>query len=83
MSRLFVFTLVPDRPRVIIGRPRVPDHSLRSGQVAIPQDSIVKIESGRDAGTMRVNGFTVFGDFEQFTRDWWSDSVVIDSPTVT
>lgn len=65
MSRLFVFTLVPD-------------HSLRSGQVAIPQDSIVKIESGWDAGTMRVNGFTVFGDFEAFTRDWWSDSVVID-----
>ena len=65
MSRLFVFTLVPDRP-------------LRSGQVAIPQDSIVKIESGWYAGTMIINGFTVYGDFEQFTRDWWSDRMVIN-----
>ena len=71
MSRLFVFTLVPD-------------HSLRSGQVAIPQDSIVKIESGWDAGTMIINGFTVYGDFEQFTRIHWRDRVVIDhGPTVT
>ena len=70
MSRLFVFTLVPDRVA-------------QSRQVAIPQESIVKIESGWDTGTMIVNGFTVFGDFEAFTKIYWRDRVVIDHrPTV-
>lgn len=66
MTTLLVFTLVPD-------------HSLRSGQIAIPKESISKIESGWEPNTMIVNGHTVYGDFDTFTRIHWRGRVVVES----